>query len=200
MTAGAARAGIVRYAAGVSNAVLTLEKGVIAALAGVLVVLILLNIVTRAAGAALFWVDELAIYAMVWMALIGASAMVRMRTGVAVTLVVDTLPRGLGRTVQRFVDAILLALALTLLVLCWQWYDPIGVIESRFDLDAFAQATFKFIYTEPTSTIGIRKFWVWLAVPLMAFAMTIHTLANLLEGATREPGGAGSSARSSSGA
>lgn len=167
---------------GVSNTLLRLEKPVAAGLAAVLLLLILLNIVTRAAGAALFWVDELAIYTMIWMALVGASAMVRMRTGVAVTLVTDLLPPALRRAGTRLVDALLLFFAITLLVLCWQWYDPIALIESGFDFDLFAQSTFKFIYSEPTNTIGIRKFWIWLAVPLMAVNMTIHALANLLEG------------------
>lgn len=175
----------------VSNVVLRLEKRLITALAGALVVLILLNVVTRAAGAALFWVDELAVYTMIWMALIGASAMVRMRTGVAVTLVTDLLPEAFRRVVHRTVDAVLLGLALALLVLCWQWYDPVALFESGFDLDVFAQNTFKFIYAEPTSTIGIPKFWVWLAVPLIALAMTIHALANLLEGPRDEASGAG---------
>ena len=166
----------------VSNVVLALEKRLLTALAGALVVLVLLNIVTRAAGAALFWVDELAIYAMIWMALIGASAMVRMRTGVAVTIVTDLLPGALRPVAYKVVDAILLGFAITLLVLCWQWYDPVALLESGFDLEVFAENTFKFIYIEPTSTLGIRKFWVWLAVPLMAFAMTIHALANLLGG------------------
>jgi TRAP-type C4-dicarboxylate transport system permease small subunit len=183
-----------------SNLVLRLEKRLIAALAAALVVLILLNVVTRAAGAALFWVDELAVYVMVWMALIGASVMVRMRTGVAVTLVTDLLPEAFQRVVHRIVDAVLLGLTLTLLVLCWQWYDPVALFESGFDLDVFAQNTFKFIYAEPTSTIGIPKFWVWLAVPLMALAMTIHCLANLLEGAGDEPSGAAPGARPASGA
>ncbi|HJR69775.1 MAG TPA: TRAP transporter small permease [Gammaproteobacteria bacterium] len=184
----------------VSNVVLGLEKRLLAALAGALVVLILLNIVTRAAGAALFWVDELAIYTMIWMALTGASAMVRMRTGVAVTLVIDILPRAYRRAANRIVDAILLVLALTLLVLCWQWYDPVALLESGLDLDVFAESTFKFIYIEPTSTIGIRKFWVWLAVPFMASAMTIHALANLLEGPREEVASVDVGARPSSGA
>ncbi len=170
------------WATRISNAVLRVEKFLIILLAAALVLLILLNIVTRAAGAAIFWVDELAIYTMIWMALIGASAMLRMRVGVAVTLLTDLLPRGLQRAVARLVDAILLFLAIALSILCWQWYDPIAVFQSGFDLDVFAQNTFKFIYTEPTSTIGIQKFWIWLAVPLMAAAMTIHALANLLEG------------------
>jgi TRAP-type C4-dicarboxylate transport system permease small subunit len=171
-----------RVVSRVSNVVLGLEKRLLAALAGALVLLILLNVVTRAAGSALFWVDELAIYAMIWMALIGASAMVRMRTGVAVTIVTDTLPRAFRRVLYRLVDATLLVFAVALLVLCWQWYDPGALLESGFDFDVFAESTFKFIYTEPTSTLGIRKFWVWLAVPLMALAMTVHALANLLEG------------------
>lgn len=171
-----------RWLSRVSNALLRVEKRLIALLAAALVLLILLNIVTRAAGAAIFWVDELAIYTMIWMALIGASAMLRMRTGVAVTLLTDQLPRGLRRAVARLVDAILLILAFTLLILSLQWYDPIALIQAGFDPEEFARNTFKFIYTEPTNTVGIQKFWVWLAVPLMAVAMTIHAAANLLEG------------------
>ena len=179
-----------RWLPRVSNALLSLEKRFIAILAAALVLLVLLNVVTRAAGAAIFWVDELAIYTMIWMALIGASAMLRMRTGVAVTLLTDFLPRSFRRAVARLVDAILLLLALALLILSLQWYDPIALIQAGFDLDEFARNTFKFIYTEPTNTVGIQKFWVWLAVPLMAFAMTIHAVANLLEGPP-EAGSAG---------
>jgi TRAP-type C4-dicarboxylate transport system permease small subunit len=119
---------------------------------------------------------------MIWMTLIGASAMVRLRSGVAVTLVTDALPVDIRRIVNRIADAVLLLFAFTLLILCWQWYDPVALIEAGFDLDAFAEGTFKFVYVEPTSTLGLGKFWVWLAVPLMAATMTIHTVANLLEG------------------
>ena len=61
-----------RWVSRVSNAILGLEKPLISMLAAVLILLILLNIVTRSAGAAIFWVDELAIYTMIWMALVGA--------------------------------------------------------------------------------------------------------------------------------
>lgn len=171
-----------RWLASVSNAVLSVEKRVLMGLSAALTLLILLNIVTRAAGAAIFWVDELAIYVMIWMAFIGASVMVRMRMGVAVTLVSDLLPPRVQRLIARLVDAILLGFAVVLLILCWLWYDPVALVLSGFDLDRFAAATSKFIYTEPTNTIGIQKFWVWLAVPLMAITMTLHALANLIEG------------------
>jgi TRAP-type C4-dicarboxylate transport system permease small subunit len=166
----------------ISNAVLAIEKRLAIVLVAVLLSLILLNIVTRELQAALFWVDELAIYTMIWMAFVGASAMVRMRTGVAVTIVVDLMPPRLGRAFARLVDAIILVFAIALLVLTWIWYDPIALARSGFDVERFAESTFKFIYSEPTSTIGIPKFWVWLAVPVMALGMTIHSLANLVEG------------------
>jgi len=166
----------------VSNGLLRLEKPIVTALAAVLLLLILLNVVTRALGAAIFWVDEVAIYTMIWMALIGASAMVRMRVGVAVTLFTDLLPPSLQRAVARLVDVLMMVFASTLLVLCWRWYDPVALVRSGFDFDLFSQNTFKFIYSEPTNTIGISKFWIWLAVPLMAVNMSIHALANLVEG------------------
>lgn len=187
------------WASRISNAVLRVEKRLITFLAAALVLLILLNIVTRAAGAALFWVDELAIYTMIWMTLIGASAMLRMRMGVAVTLVTDLLPPKLRRAIVRVVDVILLFFAVALLILSWQWYDPVALVQSGFDLDAFAKSTFKFIYTEPTNTLGIHKFWVWLAVPLTASAMTIHAIANLLEGPPESPSEAQPEERLSSG-
>ena len=175
-----------RWIGRASNALLTVERRLITLLAALLVLLILLNILSREVGAAIFWVDELAIYTMIWMALIASSAMLRMRMGVAVSLLTDRLPPVLKRFVFRLVDALLLFFAVVLLVLSWQWYDPIALISAGFDLDVFAQETFKFIYIEPTNTIGIRKFWVWLAVPLMAISMTVHALANLIEGPPEE--------------
>jgi TRAP-type C4-dicarboxylate transport system permease small subunit len=178
-----------------SNSILKIEKLIVTALVGALLSLILLNIVTRAAGSAIFWVDELAIYTMIWMALIGASAMVRLRVGVSVTLVTDVLPRPVQRALARFVDALMLIFALALLILSWLWYEPLALVQSGFDFDVFAQNTFKFIYSEPTNTIGIRKFWIWLAVPLMSVNMSIHALANMIEGpseATAEASSGGS--------
>jgi TRAP-type C4-dicarboxylate transport system permease small subunit len=171
-----------RWIVRISNSILSVEKRVITILAAALVLLILLNIASRAAGAAIFWIDELAVYAMIWMTLIGASAMLRMRTGIAVTLATDLLPRRARRVAAASVDCLLLLFAIVLLALCWQWYDPLALIRSGFDFDVFAASTSKFIYTEPTSTLEIKKFWLWLAVPIAALDMTTHALANLVEG------------------
>ena len=61
----------------ISNFIIKVEKKFVALLALVITLLALLNVVTRAFNKALFWVDELLIYAMVWMVLIGSSVMVR---------------------------------------------------------------------------------------------------------------------------
>jgi len=166
----------------ISDRLLGIEKRALVALVAVLLLLILLNIATRELDAALYWVDELATYTMIWMALIGASAMVRMRAAVAVTIVVDLFPARVRRWLARIVDGLILVCALCLLVVSWLWYDPVALVRSGFDFEAFAADTFKFIYSEPTNTIGIPKYWIWLAVPLMSINMTLHALANLLDG------------------
>jgi len=164
--------------------------GIEAAAAGLLAAavagLILLNVATRTAGAALFWVDELAIYAMVWMAFLGMSITIQRRSGVSVTILTDALPPRLHRSVALLIDAIIFAFSLFLLWLCWRWYDPVTLASFSYSVDAFVGETFNFIYREPTQTIGVAKYWIWLIVPLTAAAMTIHALANLLE-ALRSP-------------
>lgn len=159
--------------------------GIEAAAAGLLAAsvagLILLNVATRSAGAALFWVDELAIYAMVWMAFLGMSITIQRRTGVSVTILTDALPPKLRRTTALLIDAVVLAFSVFLLWLCWRWYDPVTLASLSYSVDAFVGETFNFIYREPTQTIGVSKYWVWLIVPFTAAAMTIHAATNLLE-------------------
>lgn len=144
-------------------------------------VLILLNVVTRSIGAALFWVDELAIYAMAWMTFLGASAALHFGHTIVVTIVSDALPPVLRRIVSKFVDVVVLAFALFMIWFCWRWYSPLELARHGFDTQAFQGATFNFIYAEPTSTLGIRKFWVWMVMWAFAIGATLHSFANLLD-------------------
>lgn len=163
-----------------SDRLVRIETALAALLAAMVAGLILLNVATRTAGAALFWVDELAIYSMVWMAFLGASITIARRTGVAVTILTDALPHRLRAAIARGIDALVLAFALFLLWLTWRWYDLPTLIAFDFSIDAFTGETFNFMYREPTQTIGVAKYWVWLIVPLAAFAMSVHAAANLL--------------------
>ena len=44
---------------------------------------------------------------------------------------------------------------------------------------ALASDTFNFIYTDPTLTLGVPKFWFWLIVPMTCMTGAIHALAAL---------------------
>ena len=153
-----------------------------AALGVSVTLLILLNVVTRSLGTALFWVDELAIYAMAWMAFLGASAAIHYRHAVAITILTDWLPELPRRLFAKIVDIIILIFALCMLWFCWRWFGPLQLARQGFDIAAFQGTTFNFIYSEPTTTLGIRKIWVWSVMWLFAFGTTLHSIANLLGG------------------
>ncbi len=146
--------------------------------------LILLNVVTRSLDYALYWVDELAIYAMIWMVMIGASMMVRLRKGIAVTLLDGVLAASMRKGLSTMVDLVVFLFAASLIWLSFLWYDPVSLIRFGFDFQAFSAETFNFIYEEPTTTLGIRKYWVWLVMPITAVTMALHALVNLLEKVT----------------
>ncbi|QTF92172.1 TRAP transporter small permease subunit [Halomonas sp. BM-2019] len=141
------------------------EEIAAAALAAAVTLLILVNVAFRAAGSPLYWISELAIYAMIWMTFLIASAVLKRRQGIAVTLVVDLLPSSFQRLVGLGVDLMVAGFALALLWLCWRWYQPLALWQAGFDIQTFQGETFNFIYAENTSTLGIKKFWAWLILP-----------------------------------
>jgi TRAP-type C4-dicarboxylate transport system permease small subunit len=165
----------------ISDRLARLESGLLAACVAAILALILLNVVTRTLGAALYWVDEAAIYAMVFATFVGASLMVRRRLDFAVTLLVDRLPEHARRWVQAAVAALTLGFALALLWMCWRWFDPWTFARLGFDEKAFFRETFNNVYRERTLTTGTLKVWFFLVMPWFALTTTLHAAANLLE-------------------
>lgn len=165
----------------VSNLWARVEMAVAAVLAVGVTLLILLNVVTRSAGNAIYWVDEAAIYTMVWMTFLGASAAIQSRQQVAITVMTDTLPEPARRVAAKLVDVLVFVFALSMIYFCWRWYMPLAIAEAGFDTMAFQGATFNFIYAEPTSTIGIPKWIIWLVMPLFSLGVFLHSLAHLLD-------------------
>ncbi|MFK4824144.1 TRAP transporter small permease [Paenochrobactrum sp. BZR 588] len=149
-------------------------------LAFVIVILLLINVATRTFGMPLFWVDELAIYAMVWMGFLGASLGIHYRQHIAVTVCIDLLPIRMHMFMLVMIDVMMLALFLILSVFVWQWFDPIAVIQAD-SLSEVGAKTFNFIYDEPTTTLGVRKFWFWLILPVFCVFVTIHSIKNLVD-------------------
>ncbi|OUS34131.1 C4-dicarboxylate ABC transporter permease [Rhodobacterales bacterium 56_14_T64] len=148
--------------------------------------LILLNVVTRSMGQSIYWVDEAAIYAMVWMTFLAASAAVHHRSAVAVTLLPELASPRVGYLLARFADIIVFVFAALLIWICWRWFMPLELARQGFDIKAFQGATFNFVYAEPTNTLGIKKVWIWLVVPLFAFGSLLHASANLTHPAPAE--------------
>jgi TRAP-type C4-dicarboxylate transport system permease small subunit len=163
-----------------SRALSRAEQWAAGFLALLITALIVFNVVTRALNQAVFWVDEMAIYAMVWMLFLAMAVLLKRRQAVAVTVLVDALPSGMRRVVGVFIDLCVLAFALLLLVFSWNWYAPLELARNGFDLDAFSAETMNFMYQERASTLPLKKFWVWLIVPYFGFSVALHTLANLL--------------------
>jgi hypothetical protein len=56
-----------------------------------LTALILVNVVTRYSHFPIYWIDESAVYCVVWLTFIGASAMTRLRLDFAVTMMTERL-------------------------------------------------------------------------------------------------------------
>ncbi len=150
-----------------------------AALAVCVTLLVLLNVVTRTAGHAIFWVDELAIYAMAWMTFLGASAALHHRSSVAVTLIPDAVSERAKTLLLKAVDLIVFATSLLLLWFCWRWFLPLDLVAAGFDMVVFQGTTFNFIYAEPTTTLGLPKYLFWLVMWLFALGATLHSASHL---------------------
>jgi TRAP-type C4-dicarboxylate transport system permease small subunit len=157
------------------------QRNLVGALVAFTVLLILLNVVTRALNVALFWVDELAIYSMIWAFMLGAAATVRGRQGIAISLAHDYASPRARAWLALTSDSVVLLFSLSLMAFNWLWFDPLLLVSVDFEIPAFIKASFNFIYKEQTSTLGIAKWWVWLIMPLMAVLMSLHALANWLD-------------------
>jgi TRAP-type C4-dicarboxylate transport system permease small subunit len=171
----------VRAIIALSNGLLAIERVAIVSFMGILTLLILINVTTRYAGLPIYWIDESAVYATVWLTFIGASAMTRLRLDFAVTMLTERLsPR--GQQIARIISTLaVVGFGLGLGIMCWLWMDPIGIARAGFDAKVYAGETFNFLYTEHTQTLNWPSWLVYLALPIFAVSMTLHGLANALE-------------------
>ena len=171
----------VRWAMALSTAVLRTERAALTVLMSLLVLLILLNVVTRYSGIPIYWVDEAAVFTMVWLTFVGASVMTRLRMDFAVGLVSDQLPPGGAKALKVIATFGVLVFALALVWMCWVWMDPRGIAAAGFNAKDYAEASFNFIYTEHTQTLEWPTWVLQLILPIFSLTLTVHAFANLLE-------------------
>ena len=169
------------WAMALSTAVLRTERAALTVLMGLLVLLILLNVVTRYSGTPIYWVDEAAVFTMVWLTFVGASVMTRLRMDFAVGLVSDHLPPGGAKVLKVIATLGVLVFALALVWMCWLWMDPRGIAAAGFNAKDYAEASFNFIYTERTQTLEWPTWVLQLILPIFSLTLTVHVFANLLE-------------------
>lgn len=171
----------IRGLIGLSERVLMLEKLAVAAFMTLLLCLILLNVATRYAGIPLYWVDEAAVYTTVWLTFIGGSALTRLRLDFAVTLLSEKVSSSNAERLRAMATFIAFLFAVGLIVMCWNWMDPLGIAAAGFDARDYAGESFNFLYTERTQTLNWPTWAVSMVVPLFAVTMSVHTAANLAE-------------------
>jgi TRAP-type C4-dicarboxylate transport system permease small subunit len=160
---------------------LRLEHKAIQGLMFLLAGLILLNVATRYAGHPIYWIDESAVYSVVWLTFIGASAMTRMRLDFAVTMLTERFSERGAAIFRAVATSGVLLFGIGLLVMCWLWLDPVGIARAGFDAREYAGRSFNFIYTERTQTLNWPTWVIYLIMPLFALSMSLHALANLFE-------------------
>lgn len=164
-----------------SDRLASLERLLLIACLALLLALILLNVITRSLAASLYWVDEAAVFAMVFICFLGTSMMTRKRMDFAVTLLTDRLSGPARRWIQVTASACTLGFALILITVSWIWFDPGTFASLGFDERRFFRETFNPVYREATATMGIAKVWFFLVVPWFALTLAIHAAANLVE-------------------
>ena len=178
---GAAKAGPCGLVLALSTGLLAFERVAVIGLMGLVGVLILLNVVTRYTGTPIYWIDESAIYAVVWLSFIGASAMTRLRLDFSVGMLTERLPPAGVKAARAIATCFTVLFGLSLSYMCWLWMDPVGIAAAGFDAKTFAGESFNFLYTERTQTLNWPTWAVSLVIPLFAVSLTIHGLANLVE-------------------
>lgn len=162
----------------ISDRIVRFEQGCAGGLIALVFALLIANVLTRLFRLPIYWIDELAIFVMIWAAFVGTSISIYHREHIAVTLLFDGLGERNQNMLRIFVDVLLMAFLLILAGLLWRWFDPILLLKSE-SLEAFSQVDFNFIYQEPTTTIGIKKVWFWMIMPIFCVTSLVHATSNL---------------------
>ncbi|WP_305985659.1 TRAP transporter small permease [Roseibium sp. MMSF_3544] len=164
-----------------SDWIAKIEAAILKLLVAAVLLLMILNVTSRAVNWSLYWVDELAINLMVVFAFVGSSLMFAQRRNFSVTLLTDAVSKTMRRRLSIAVQCVNLGFALFLAYASWVWFDPLTLARSGFDLQTFFESTFNSVYQEVTNTIGVRRLWFFLIMPVFAITLTIHSAACLLQ-------------------
>lgn len=164
-----------------SEKLLYVERRIVASLMILLTGAILLNVVTRYSGRPIYWIDEFAVYCMVWLTFFGASVMTRLRLDFAVTMLMERLSERAAAVTRVAATLMVVLFGVSMAAMCWFWLDPVGIMKAGFNAKQYAAGTFNFVYTERTQTLNWPTWALYMILPVFAVSIAIHGLANLME-------------------
>ncbi len=104
------------------------------------------------------WAEEFSRYAFIWLVFIGAALATKHKKHIVIDTVLVVMPRRIQSLMSFLADLVSLALMLTLVYFGWV-------------LMTYA--------TQPTATMKIPQYWVYLAVPLSAALIVLHSLSDI---------------------
>ena len=142
-----------------------------------LFLLIVFNVITRSLGSPFYWVDELAVYMMIWMVFLALPVLVGTNKNLSVSIISDFVSVKV-RAYLRLFSSVIIALVLMLLVFySYKWYSFHVLISVGMDIEEFSFQTFNYIYQEPTNTLPFNKYWIWLVV-LYSMVISLFCVLN----------------------
>lgn len=143
----------------------------------VLFLLIVFNVITRSLGNPFYWVDELAVYMMIWMVFLALPVLVSTNKNLSVSIISDFVSVEI-RAYLRLFSSVVTALVLMLMVFySYKWYSFHLLLSVGMDVEEFSFQTFNYIYQEPTNTLPFNKYWIWLVV-LYSMVISLFCILN----------------------
>jgi TRAP-type C4-dicarboxylate transport system permease small subunit len=124
--------------------------------------LVLVQIVLRyILNVPLAWVEEMTVFLMIWMAFMGAAVGVRRGTHIAMTMLVERLPRGLARIIFYVSTVAIIAFAGVVV-----WQGLLLMIS---------------VGNQRSAALGVPMIYPYLIVPLGAVLIILQACANVID-------------------
>lgn len=171
-----------KRALGRADAKLAKAEQIAAAACCVLLCLLIgANVVVRALRIPVYWIDEVAVFAMVWMVFLASASAVQSSEHVVVDLLARKLSRRWQSVCARVSSVVMLLVGLACLACAFLWFDPLSLIRAGGDVSVFSDRTLNFIYTEPTASFAAPKALFWLIMPYFSLSLTVHACVKLIQ-------------------
>ncbi len=133
------------------------NRAIIFFMMAVMATLVFINVVTRYVfNFSIIWAEEVSQYLMIWIAYLGAGLALREGRHVAVEMLQDRLPRGLGRTLRMAVGG-----------LVFVFLGVVTVLGFQFAV---------FVWNQETPVLNISLGIPSLAIPVGALLFALHLL------------------------